>query len=180
MNFTFVRAIRHSTTRSCGSKEVKSLLPLIEALDGESYDGDGASCYFYKLNSRWGIKFCRNKSRALKSYTVHEYLSREATKHVPEVFGPLMIFKVGGVNDEYSHFKNDQLVYGYVVRICKTLNPGQFSGVEHRAKCLSSRLARTARGLNRLTKYICDLFIDVHSGNVGYLGQRLVWIDFSI
>ena len=182
MNFKVLKAV-HVPSCRFSLRELNRVKAIIEAYSCEYPDGEGSSCDFYKINEHIGLKLFRGRTVALRTYHVHRHLFVKAKRSVPYIMGPLMMVRVEGgyTKETYADvaYPDGNTLYAYVVQLCKPARRCDEDGpIYEKAVKLSLRLYKLVKGL--YPRYAKWVFEDVHSGNFGYLGQRLVWIDFSI
>ena len=131
-------------------------------------DRSGIACKFYKVTDKIGVKIFRSKRQAEKCFKLHKFLSSlKATKKlVPRVYGKLFSFK-----KEWAYF----------VEICV---PADSYGYNINYDCLEGVIDKLEnKAVDKFPEWmnwIRSIFMDDHNGNFGYIGRRMVWLDFSV
>jgi hypothetical protein len=135
----------------------------------------GVESTFYRINKRKGVKIFKNKREALKA-------CRTQVKAWRRKIGPAVYEKDGYTDPaEYGYAqkfgvmsengKGIEIRYGHYTQVVRTrsdMNRSKFR------KMYANQIRNLKQALNKI-----DAGSDMHNDNVGFIGNKMVCIDFG-
>lgn len=123
------------------------------------FKGEGIECEFFTVK-KTGYKVYRSLMEAYKAFERQSKAYKAGLAPRP---GKMFV----------QLYKDGTPTYGYTTQIAKIINGNRYSDTRY------NQLIENMEEISRKLRKIGILTRDLHDGNFGYIGKRLVCIDFG-